>query len=84
MKVSISGCTRMEEIYSHFLKFASSNFKFGYLNDSRMPLDLFYCFCVCVTSIKLCWLLSVIFDEYSQVDRIWAILPIIYAFIFAC
>ena len=31
----------------------------------------------------MCWLLSVITGNSSQVDRIWSIIPIVYTFIFA-
>jgi steroid 5-alpha reductase family enzyme len=38
---------------------------------------------VCLGASALCWLVSVLTREYSWVDRVWSILPPVYAFIFA-
>ncbi len=38
---------------------------------------------VCLGAITLCWLVSVLTREYSWVDRVWSILPPVYALIFA-
>lgn len=38
---------------------------------------------ICLGVTFLCWLASVITREYSWVDRIWSIIPIVYAWVFA-
>lgn len=45
------------------------------------PLNVAIALCAVVTF--LCWLLSVIHRNYSQVDRIWSIVPIVYVGWFA-
>ena len=39
--------------------------------------------CFCAGLALLCWLLSVLTREYSWVDRLWSIAPVVYAFHFA-
>ncbi|WP_216892581.1 DUF1295 domain-containing protein [Nocardia alni] len=41
------------------------------------------CLCVFVGVCALCWLLSVLTREYSWVDRIWSLVPVIYVGVFA-
>ena len=48
-----------------------------------MPPSLLIPAAVCATSILLCWALSVATKEYSWVDRIWSVLPPVYAWIYA-
>lgn len=48
-----------------------------------MPPTLVLPAALCATSILLCWLLSVTTKEYSWVDRIWSVLPPVYAWIYA-
>jgi len=38
---------------------------------------------VCLAVIGACWLLSVVTREYSWVDRIWSVVPAVYAWMFA-
>jgi steroid 5-alpha reductase family enzyme len=38
---------------------------------------------VCAVVITICWMLSMIFREYSWVDRVWSIVPPVYVGIFA-
>ncbi|MFT3712402.1 MAG: DUF1295 domain-containing protein [Archangium sp.] len=38
---------------------------------------------LCAVVIAVCWLLSVVTREYSWVDRIWSIIPAVYAWIIA-
>lgn len=38
---------------------------------------------ICLGVTATCWLLSVITREYSWVDRIWSIVPVVYAWVFA-
>ena len=46
------------------------------------PLAL--CLIICAVASLLTWLLSVITKDYSQVDRIWSIIPAVYLWVFAC
>jgi steroid 5-alpha reductase family enzyme len=41
------------------------------------------CLWICAATIVATWLLSVITREYSWVDRIWSISPIVYVWVFA-
>lgn len=38
---------------------------------------------VCAAAAFCCWLLAVVVDEYSWVDRLWSIIPAVYLWIFA-
>lgn len=38
---------------------------------------------VCAALTLACWILSVVTDDYSQVDRLWSILPVLYIVHFA-
>lgn len=38
---------------------------------------------ICVGVTAACWLTSVITKEYSWVDRLWSIVPVVYAWVFA-
>jgi steroid 5-alpha reductase family enzyme len=44
---------------------------------------LIVCLWICAATIVATWLLSVITREYSWVDRIWSISPIVYVWVFA-
>jgi steroid 5-alpha reductase family enzyme len=46
--------------------------------ESLVPAAL-----VCAAVITLCWVLSLLFREYSWTDRAWALFPPVYAWIFA-
>ena len=41
------------------------------------------CVIICAAASFLTWLLSVITKDYSQVDRIWSIIPAVYVWVFA-
>ena len=48
-----------------------------------MDLDpLFACVVIMLMVVFLCWLLSVIMHNYSQVDRIWSLVPWLYVWVF--
>ena len=38
---------------------------------------------ICGGAIAACWLASILAREYSWVDRVWSILPVVYAWVFA-
>src|SRR3954451_15952951 len=44
---------------------------------------LIVCLWICAATIVATWLLSVTTREYSWVDRIWSISPIVYVWVFA-
>ena len=46
------------------------------------PSPLIVCVHVMLCAAFLCWLLSVIMHNYSQVDRLWSVLPAVYAWIY--
>ena len=45
------------------------------------PLELVIYVCIAVTA--LCWLVSILTKNYSQVDRLWSLIPEVYVGIFA-
>jgi steroid 5-alpha reductase family enzyme len=48
-----------------------------------MPPTLLPAALVCLGVIAACWLLSVVTREYSWVDRIWSVIPLVYVWMFA-
>lgn len=48
-----------------------------------MTVDLTASVALCVTVIAGCWLASVVTGEHSWVDRLWSVLPPVYAWIWA-
>jgi len=44
---------------------------------------LLVCLAICAGTIALTWLASVLTHEYSWVDRIWSVVPVIYVWVFA-
>lgn len=44
---------------------------------------LLICVWVCAVACALTWLLSLVTHEYSWVDRLWSIIPVVYLWIFA-
>ena len=48
-----------------------------------MPAELVLPLTIAVVVAVLCWVLSLVFDEYSWVDRSWSIVPEVYVGTFA-
>lgn len=48
-----------------------------------LPAELFAPVVMCAVVFALCWGLSLVFREYSWVDRIWSVVPPIYVGLFA-
>jgi steroid 5-alpha reductase family enzyme len=48
-----------------------------------IPASLLPSLQVCLGTIVGCWALSVVTREYSWVDRIWSVIPVVYAWMFA-
>jgi steroid 5-alpha reductase family enzyme len=44
---------------------------------------LLVCLAICAVTIALTWLASVLTREYSWVDRIWSVSPVVYVWVFA-
>ncbi len=44
---------------------------------------LLVCLVICAVTIVLVWLASIVTREYSWVDRIWSIVPVVYVWVFA-
>ena len=44
---------------------------------------LLVCLAICAVTIALTWLASVLTHEYSWVDRIWSVVPVVYVWVFA-
>ena len=44
---------------------------------------LLVCLAICAGTIALTWLASVLTHEYSWVDRIWSVVPVVYVWVFA-
>ena len=44
---------------------------------------LLVCLAICAVATALTWLASVVTHEYSWVDRIWSVVPVVYVWVFA-
>jgi steroid 5-alpha reductase family enzyme len=44
---------------------------------------LLVCLAICAVAIALTWLAAVVTHEYSWVDRIWSVVPVVYVWVFA-
>src|SRR5215218_1594004 len=50
-------------------------------NAAMAPLLV--CLAICAVATALTWLASVVTHEYSWVDRIWSLVPVVYVWVFA-
>ena len=48
-----------------------------------VPPELLVPLSLCAVAFGLCWVLSLLFREYSWVDRLWSIIPAVYVGTFA-
>jgi steroid 5-alpha reductase family enzyme len=49
-----------------------------------MPAELVLPLGMAAVVAALCWVLSLVFDEYSWVERSWSVVPQVYVGTFAC